>query len=144
MGCDIHLFIEVKTIRGWLCYSHPSVSREYAIFAKMANVRNYDNVVEPISVLKGIPEDASFITKRAFEDAGKYQHHASYLTHKEICKLSNWMQLNTHPQNFDFGDLEREFLHTYLNGNSFCGFEKGASGYPKWIEDVRFVFWFDS
>lgn len=59
MGCDIHLHQEVKIGGEWHHYREQSVSRNYALFAKMAGVRNYGLTVTPIDEPRGIPDDAT-------------------------------------------------------------------------------------
>ena len=62
MGCDIHFHIELKNGNEWVYYANPSLERNYKLFAFLANVRN-DFKIIPISKPKGLPKDASLITK---------------------------------------------------------------------------------
>ena len=71
MGCDLHLHTEVK-INGKLHhYGSHRPHRNYDLFAKMANVRNYDEEIEPISLPKGLPEDITELTKYDAELLGE-------------------------------------------------------------------------
>lgn len=146
MGCDIHFHIEVKTKNGWELYSKPNVKRNYKLFAKLAGVRNYDNI-KPISEPKGLPEDISYLVKQSFESWGTDAHSASYITGEEIIKLDSWLE-ESKPYSEDTicmaNSLEYGVLHCYLEGNSFSGFYQYPKDRPSYILDVRFVFWFDN
>ena len=118
MACDIHLHIELKHENGeWHHYGAPDVDRWYALFEKMAGVRgSLDNA---ISLPKGLPEDASTITKAEFEYWKDEAHSISWLSSDEIIELENWLSA--------FYDLEQD------------------SNFPVYgYTDVRFVFWFDN
>ncbi|KKL16961.1 hypothetical protein LCGC14_2490340 [marine sediment metagenome] len=141
MGCDIHLHTEVKINNTWLHYSTPWVSRNYSLFAKMAGVRNYDDLV-PISEPKGLPQAefpstlTQFEAERWFGDG----HSHSWLSAQEILELSEWIkeqEWGTKPFYFDetFG---------FLFGNTYPGFTKYPEGKPEGLQDIRFVFWFDN
>jgi len=141
MGCDIHLHIEIKIDGVWHHYAHPSVRRDYQLFAKMGGVRNYDNEIEPIGELRGLPTDVSLITKRDYERWSVNGHSHGWLSSAELVVLEDWNHARDSRME---NDLEYSILSCYLFGNSFAGFHK----YPKeritWLEDVRFVFWFDN
>ncbi len=60
MGCDIHLFTEVKKEGKWEVVDKPYTpfdKRDYTVFAFLAGVRNYDHC-EPLSEPKGLPDDS--------------------------------------------------------------------------------------
>jgi len=142
MGCDIHMNIEVKTKNGWELYSKPDVDRNYQLFAKLANVRNYDYKINPISKLRGIPEDASYLVKKSYEYRRCDAHSASYITCGELEILEEWLK-ETYGNNLKY-DLEFGILKTYLEGNSFLSIKKYPEETPSWITDCRLVFWFDN
>lgn len=100
MGCDIHMYVERKIKNSWFScdYFVPSVQyrgsseynnipiydgRNYALFATLANVRNYGHTAY-ISEPKGIPEDACNYIKEEYEDWIWDAHSASYLTLQEL------------------------------------------------------------
>ena len=107
MGCDIHLYVERKHDGQWYSadYFVPSVSyvpdqwgqvpkqkydrvemygkRNYALFATLANVRNYGNTAY-ISEPKGLPDDVTEFVKAEWEDWGFDAHSCSYLTLREL------------------------------------------------------------
>lgn len=149
MGCDIHLHVEIK-VKGdnlWHHYNHPYINRNYKLFAKMANVRNYDEYgpIEPISQPKGFPHDASLTTKFDYQERwGCDAHSASWLNAEEIQSLEEWYDKNLKKEN-DFHGFEAANRFGYLFGNTFHFPQyKGTPTYPKNLEDVRFVFWFDN
>jgi hypothetical protein len=70
MGCDIHLYIEYKSKKtefdgydsGWQSFGGSiNPGRNYAMFALMADVRNYGDDKLPVLVKRrGMPEDAGY------------------------------------------------------------------------------------
>ena len=70
MGCDIHLYIEYKSKKtefdgynpGWQSYGNRiNPGRNYAMFALMADVRNYgDNKLPVLVKRRGMPDDAGY------------------------------------------------------------------------------------
>src|SRR5687767_487012 len=144
MGCDIHLHIEIKINDTWHHYSHPHVTRNYGLFAKMAGVRNHGLGIIPIAMPKGLPDDITELTKYCFDRDNRsyYPHDISWLGPAEIAELEDWLN-ETYPG--DFGhDLEHSLLHCYLFGNSFAGFHKYPEEREPNLTDLRFVFWFDN
>lgn len=134
MGTDIHLHTEVKIDGKWHHYSAPNFGRNYCIFEKMAGVRGCMN--KAISPPKGLPDDISLITYIDSRDSGGHSH--SWLGSEEIKQLSRWIR----EQNWTwpYNDLEYQW-------SGYCfGSEWGyAHKYVDFnLQDVRFVFWFDS
>jgi hypothetical protein len=142
MGCDIHLHVEIKINGKWEHYQHPKVRRNYNLFALMADVRNSDGDVIPVSRPKGIPDDISFMTKFCLEqDKGKNPHSHSWLSAAEIAQLEHeWKQVSGE---MDHEDLEQDLIGAYFFGNSYAGFHLYRRENPRAVEDLRFVFWFD-
>ena len=139
MGCDIHLCVEIKIDDQWHAYNHPSIERNYALFAKMAGVRN-NGGIEPIAAPRGFPADASFVCKLDYERRGCDVHSASYLGESEIGLLNEWMrQQEWGKELFSFSER-----FGWLYGNSHYNLTKYKADYPHWLQDVRFVFWFDN
>lgn len=116
MGCDIHLFTEVKkTINGterWVNsdsweinpyyrygtdedrkyereLDHKSIysGRNYELFGILADVRGVGNPV--ISEPKGLPEDVSDVVKNESDRWGSDGHSHSYLTLRELVEYLN-------------------------------------------------------
>lgn len=146
MGCDIHLHIEIK-IKGknnWEHYNHPnglyagSISRRsYRLFAKMADVRNEDKEIEPICLPKGLPEDITLVTE--LDHARDNYHDESWFNLKEIEKLEEWW-CKQHWYNQKDASTYFEEYFGYLFGNGFHESSLDAA----FLQDVRFVFWFDN
>lgn len=107
MGCDIHVYTEVKkNVDGktkWVCSDHFKKNsyygtdeyekewdvcniyddRNYALFAILADVRNYgDN--KPITEPKGLPKDCCQETKAEYERWDGDGHSHSWYTLKEL------------------------------------------------------------
>ena len=145
MGCDIHLHIEVKINNEWRHWATPSIDRDYKLFAKMAGVRNcYE--VEPIAEPKGMPTDCSFTTGFEHDRWGVDGHSHSWFGIEEIKQLAEYAEQELSQIHggrsliFEYDILKG----SYLCGNSFAGLLKYPDDYPKEIQDVRFVFWFDN
>lgn len=105
MGCDIHIYAERRVGNKWhnCDYYVPSLNerwrdnfervetcgnRNYALFATLANVRNYGNtdyICEP----KGLPKDVSDFVLDEYEDEYGDLHSCSYLTLQELIDFSN-------------------------------------------------------
>jgi len=90
MGCDIHLHIEVLIDGKWEHYSAPCIWRDYPLFTKMAGVRDYDGSIAPISLPKGMPDNASLITVLEYKRIDSDGHSHSWLSLKEIGELIAW------------------------------------------------------
>ncbi len=144
MGCDIHLHIEVKVRGEWHHLSAPYVDRSYRLFGYMAGVR--DDSVEPVSLPKGFPPDATTLTKIDYERWERDAHSVSWLGVEEIGILRDRIQKDPDVGGNFSWDLEHSILHTYLFGNSLDGWYKyPEEDYRKMgVEDVRLVFWFDN
>jgi hypothetical protein len=140
MGCDIHLHTEIKIKGQWHTYGSPNVERWYALFTKMAGVRNAEGI-EPISAPKGFPKDAATITKFNYEKWKGSSHSASWLDSKEIAELEMWVERQFKERQ---GHWYAEKLWGYLMGSGWGSFALYVSDRPEGVEDVRFVFWFDN
>lgn len=126
MGCDIHIHSEIKVKGKWLHYDQPECSRDYALFVKNA-----------ISAPRGIPKDASKTTKLCCEHDGPDGHSHSWLSSEEITQLAKWAEDNGR-------DWIKNIWDQWLFGNSYSAFHKYPQDRPKFLEDVRFIFWFDN
>ena len=143
MGCDIHAHSELKIEGKWYHLDSLNIDRNYALFAKMADVRNNWDKFEPISKPKGLPKDASFMTKFLCAEYGSDGHSHSYLTSKEFMKLSEWAK--EHWGEFWAGHKFYSPDHFgYLFGYSYEEFFTNRNDMPKELDDFRFVFWFDN
>ncbi len=141
MGCDIHLHGEVKINGKWEHWSAPSIPRDYNLFGKMAGVRDCGPpIVEP----RGLPDDASVLTKIAWEHEGEDGHTPSWLSGSEIEELEKWYVTSAPPG--QWRSLEHHVLG-YILGNGWnvaASVAEGEDTYPAGFEDARIVFWFDN
>jgi len=147
MGCDIHVHEEVKINGRWEHYALIRPTRNYALFAKMAGMRNYDSV-EPLALPRGLPSDVNVLTRFDYDRRPKDWHHASWLSAEEIFQLGQWMKAQRW---LDWGMLVLlDHFFGWFFGNPWDGFWKyrdlpsDENGNPAGIEDVRWVFWFDN
>jgi hypothetical protein len=86
MGCDIHLFVEVKQNGKWQSVSEMRdcyIERNYHMFALLGGVRNYDEIT-PISELKGIDKNSGRDFKIQAEYYNSDGHSYSNLTLREL------------------------------------------------------------
>jgi hypothetical protein len=147
MGCDIHLHQEVKIDGVWHHYGMPHVDRNYELFTKLAGVRNYyereGKRIVPFAKPRGIPKDATELTKCDYKRWGSDGHSHSFITAEEIAKLEDWVEKDRKWEGKHGPMWWMEDTFGYLFGNSWAGFVKYPSDRPKGLEDVRFVFWFD-
>ncbi len=150
MGCDIHLHTEVKINGVWHHYGCPQVWRSYNLFAKLANVRNYEDpgspeYIEPISEPRGLPEDATAVTKYDSDRWGVDGHSHSWIGAQEIAQVAEWAKkrgMEKAPNGME-GFWESD-MFGYLFGNDWSGFTKYPDERPEGLEDIRWVFWFDN
>lgn len=141
MGCDIHEFVEIKVNGQWVYAGKIIIYRDYALFGVLAGVRDHD--IDPVAEAKGIPSDMSkglifilgrgkFNTVEEIEQNIQYDdyHSHSYLSMEEI---------------YDAQEIYQE----YLKGEDCSGIPEqliklGELKQHPFVEDVRFVFWFDN
>jgi hypothetical protein len=146
MGCDIHAFLEVKIGGVWHTYADVDLDRDYGLFAYMANVRNWAGAIEPISLPRGLPEDAAFFTKFHSDHWGTDGHSHSWLSFDELLRVAEFAKENNvslipwwaNPE------ITRPAFGVYLFGNDITSWKRYPEDYPPALEDVRLVFWFDN
>lgn len=126
MGCDIHAYVEVKVDGEWLQYSALCMARHYALFGRIAGVRDKDQT--PIVKPRGLPKDLSKLVQLAADDWNGDAHTHGWLTDEEAEQI-----------NFEYGN---EYLHPPVFGYLF-GNDLRTRDIPG-IEDCRVVFWFDN
>lgn len=125
MGCDIHGHVETRSRNCSWCHSMDfDGSREYEMFAALANVRNNGSIkaFEP----KGLPDDISYKTKEDYE-LWRYDAHSH-----------SWVT----PDEFETAIKEaRKPLGSYINEDydALLAYMRSFE-----TEEVRFVFWFDN
>jgi hypothetical protein len=143
MGCDIHAHTEVKINGVWHHYSTLHIRASYALFSRMANVRNDmpgRGHIDPISEPRGLPEDISFITKFDNDLWGTDGHSNSWLSGAEMEGLEAWWQAQS------WAKSSATFVYDtfgYLFGNGWYVSEY-PDDHPEGVEDARVVFWFDN
>lgn len=149
MGCDIHAHIEIHLVdkdgsAAWHHYAIPRIDRWYWLFGLLAGVR--DRSVSPIVPPRGVPPDATAVTRMDYEGWGQDAHSASWFGTAELYKLFEKLQKeaarrkdepDVSPLSFD---LEYGILRCYLFGNAFLD----DAAWPEGMDDLRMVFWFDN
>lgn len=142
MGADIHGVVQTRWARNpagqerWRSVMEIEGGRNYALFAALANVRNYGDIT-PISEPRGLPED--FETdgdevKLAYSDGKVWMgdHSYTWLTLEELLDWDGW------DQKLDDGTLE-EYCRTFWRWLEYL-----ESKYSDGLYEVRLVIGFDS
>jgi hypothetical protein len=121
MGCDIHLYCEVKEkindVEQWFNCDHWQYNkwfiadkeseeeelecipiyraRNYELFALLADVRNNGDI-EPMAYPKGVPPDVSEVTKKQIVRWDSDGHSHSYFTYNELLFHRDIVKKKTH------------------------------------------------
>ena len=154
MGCDIHPHIEYKhfseSAYGW--FAAPNLSQDYLLFALLAGVRrewvkeHFDIEITPVVAPRGLPEDASYGTKRGH---GGYEiwsevieqwyldefHSASWLNTEELAAVAE-IYFQTLGESFE----EYKEQHGIEWGVELRAVLRAMEALP----NARLVFWFDN
>lgn len=124
MGCNIHGFVEVFTSGSWQpCLTEPYLDRDYRVFSKLANVRNYHEI-EPIAEPRGFPENISYEMEELFEEMEGDAHSMSWVSAQEL--LLGLAMIEIDLEWHVFIDLVKVLIRFFETRN------------------VRFVFFFDN
>jgi hypothetical protein len=123
MGCDIHLFAEIKLNGKWNYFKEIDVGRDYELFARMANFGRCIDI-KPLVPNKGKPDDLAELTIEMLDTA---DHSFSWFDCLEITKICEEFP------NVPFGD----FIWSKWGGSL-----SDMKSYN--FTDVRWVFGFDN
>jgi len=146
VGCNIHLFGEVKIHDEWLHYGELNMGRHYELYSKMAGVRPREGE-ESLVLPKGLPPDMSLMTRIQYKKDEADAHHESWFTAKEISEFADLAREHYKEGNYHgwTGLTIREI--GFLFGNSWDAFHEypeERSIFPEGLEDIRWIFWFDN
>jgi hypothetical protein len=137
MGCDIHCYCEIELEGQWHLYDQIKIERDYELFGAMAGVRRPEEMMFKV---KGLPPDCSKVVRLESIRRGDDIHSHSWLSLKEIAKV-----LERFPRtgvacndNYLFGHS-----YVYISERLEIG-ELDPTEFPSYVEDVRWVFWFDN
>lgn len=142
MGTDINGVVQTRWVRNpagqerWRSVMEIEDGRNYALFAALANVRNYGDIT-PISEPRGLPED--FETdgdevKLAYSGGKVWMgdHSYTWLTFEELLDWDGWDQEYSEGTLGEYCQVFRKWLE-YLE-----------SKYSDGLYEVRLVIGFDS
>jgi hypothetical protein len=138
MGTDIHAHVELKIAGQWEHWMAPHIDRSYPLFEKLAGVRG--DVKKAIVEPKGLPLDATLLTKLVAADDGEDAFDHSWLSVSEIEELEKWFRTETPARDY-YGrprNFETDVMGGYFLGNGYSLDWLKDNG----VEDVRLVFWF--
>jgi len=133
MGCDIHLYIEYKDkkpaledgyVPGWQSYGNRiNPGRNYALFALMANVRNYGDEKLPVLVeRRGMPDDVSYTTmndNRIYISDDEGEDYVSMETAKRWVKSGSSKFINNNDGNPTWVTQPDWHSHSWLTTSEF-------------------------
>lgn len=137
MGCDIHLYEEIKINNEWQLLREIGTPRFYTLFALMADVRN-NGTIDPISMPKGIPAGLSDQTLERLSSWNGDAHSESYFEYDEIKFLFTLLRKMYKDEKNILSDVfpESQALVKYqaeVNDIIVSNFD-----------EIRWVFWFDN
>ncbi len=147
MGCDIHMYAEVRKNGVWekvgdvfenpyydperptrtdsngytwnaKYIDKPYDDRNYRLFAILANVRNDDDW-QPISMPRGIPKDISQEIKTRVDDWNGDGHSHSFFTLKELLEF-DWDKVVGKTTRMVHEDTYKKFMETGEKPDSWC------------------------
>lgn len=155
MACDIHAHTEVKINGVWHHYAHPRIGRLYQLFARMGDVRNEEendpDRIEPVAANRGIPDDATFMTKFDHDRWDTDAHSASWMSGKEVDELEQWAdkfyteEMTKNGGTAGWFSLAHHHIgYIFGNGWHIGKYEDDKDSYPEGVEDARLIFWFDN
>ena len=138
MGCEIYLHIEVKIANKWHHYGSPDINRNYRLFTLLCGFRNVCGI-KPIKIPNGLPKDMSIITEISLNLDQGYHSFCTF-SYKDIKKLDKRINEIRYKDDEDDESVDLEdILNSHLFRNTFVD-----ADLIKEIQDVRFIFWFDS
>jgi len=128
MGCDIHLYIEYKSKDGydpaWQGFGgNINPGRNYAMFALMADVRNYGDEKLPVLVeRRGMPDDAGYTAtddNRIYISETKSEDYVSMETAKRWVKSGSSKFINDKDGNPIWVTNPDAHSHSWLTTSEF-------------------------
>lgn len=153
MGCDIHFYVEHRVGDEWAAADVRAggksalndgpaneiyIDRNYGLFAILAGVRNDDGYYSPISLPRGVPEDASPEYRQAVEAYEFCSHSHSWLLLSELLAF-DWLQ-TTGDRDWVDPETYPEPAHIFW-AKVMPILLSIAKGRP---DDVRVLFFFDN
>lgn len=139
MATSIHGYAEIKIKGSWHVYSKLRIDDSYEVFHRIGGINPRDYSEEPISPLKGLPEDISAVAKFDREWLGEDGHSETWFNAEEIARLELWITNKKY-----FGTDYVSDCFGYLFGNYWRSFFEHPEDRKVGLEDIRFVFWFDN
>lgn len=159
MGCDIHMVIEYRDEhrREWCAFTGPlNPGRNYALFSRLAGVRNYEGV-DPAIPPRGRPSNLSWTAARALtmtvvpDERGGGDHVVirSKAEYWVASKSSEWVDENhiSHPDLHSISWMSADEFEAAIHGAREL--EYGAVlAALRYFEsrgcEARVIFWFDN
>ena len=140
MGCDMHCAVEAlnKKTENWECFGVSTADRNYALFSRIADVRNSeeeDTYIEPIDDPRGWPRDVTGPAE-AWQYTASFCHSRTWLGRTELESLNKWAQEKTGESLWDLLGFSHLSYFFSLEGS----WKKAA--FTRY-NDLRVLFFFD-
>ena len=151
MGCDIHSYAEVYHQNSWkfikdniFTYGYytrgslnwgginthePYGERNYYLFSLLADVRNYNNHITPISIPRGVPKNISKEVRKEIEQWASDGHSHSYFTLKELLEIKWDEEID------EEGYVDIYSYNTYMKNGAPYSWCRGVGGVEIITED---------
>jgi hypothetical protein len=143
VGCDIHAYAEVKRNNEWYFFGSIHFYRNYKLFGKLAGVRSIEP--NPLAPDRGIPADASEITRMLYDRYTTDWHSASYATSEECKELEQWWDEENEREYYErCGGIGIKFSASSTFELKASDEELDILKQLGDIQDYRMVFWFDN
>lgn len=137
MGVDIRLFTEIKVEGLWYAYSQPEIRQNYNLFDIMGHPR-FDQTQRALK--RELPELPSEVVSMCVEGDSNFNLQlCSWLNAAEIQDL--YMELSEYPGIGFSSTYGNPF--GYIEGSDWGAYLKYPEDNPSWIDDIRFIYWFD-
>ena len=142
MGCDMHCAVEAlnKKTGNWECFGVSTADRNYALFSKIADVRNSENedtYIEPIDNPRGFPSGVSGPTK-TWHDYFSLTHSNTWLNRTELVSLGKWVREQWQEASLwkMLGFDHLSYIFSFEDGWKKAAFTR--------YSDLRIIFFFDN
>lgn len=137
MGCDIHEHVEYKSAESsnWQHFCQPHIWRNYDLFALLAGVRNYDEIV-PVAEPRGIPKDSSFDTVMEYTGGMGHNWREIEWVMDYDWHTPSWLTLT------ELKQVRQLLKRRSVELDGVIGMMEGLSNGGE--VETRFIFWFDN
>lgn len=147
MGCDIHVWVQIKTTDKWSLFPVAVFSsRSYRVFGWLADVRNYA-AIQPLDTPRGWPTNLEDLEERANTDLHSHTwfplKELLYVDYSQLVENRRVMKDGNGGHTCSEGDGEITTLRQFLGAQYFADLE-GLKGLHFNPFNVRILIAFDN